>query len=89
MSTRTSWARSPRSGRRSGTSYGAGIPDDELPYIFERFFRGRHAETQAVPGMGLGLAIAWRIVTAHGGSLAVTSAGAGCGTHARISLPAG
>ncbi|MFI5897074.1 sensor histidine kinase [Actinoplanes sp. NPDC051513] len=66
---------------------GAGIPDDEMPYVFERFFRGRYAQTQAVPGMGLGLAIAWRIVTAHGGNLAVTSPGPGRGTHARISLP--
>jgi signal transduction histidine kinase len=67
---------------------GAGIPDDELPYVFERFYRGRHAEEQAVPGMGLGLAIAWRIVSAHGGRLVVASGGPGHGTHARISLPA-
>ncbi|MFF5288313.1 sensor histidine kinase [Paractinoplanes globisporus] len=67
---------------------GAGIPGDELPYVFERFYRGRYAEQQAVPGMGLGLAIAWRIVTAHGGRLEVASAGPGRGTQARISLPA-
>jgi signal transduction histidine kinase len=66
---------------------GAGIPGDELPYIFERFFRGRHAQVQAVPGMGLGLAIAWRIVTAHGGHLDVASPGPGLGTRARITLP--
>ena len=67
---------------------GAGIPDEELPYVFERFYRGRHAEEQAVPGMGLGLAIAWRIVSAHGGRLVVASGGPGHGTIARISLPA-
>ncbi|MEU4240653.1 GAF domain-containing sensor histidine kinase [Actinoplanes sp. NPDC026619] len=66
---------------------GAGIPAEELPYVFERFYRGRHAQEQAVPGMGLGLAIAWRIVNAHGGRLALESAGAGHGTRARISLP--
>jgi signal transduction histidine kinase len=37
--------------------------------------------------MGLGLNIAWRIVSAHGGRLEVTSAGAGRGTRARIWLP--
>jgi len=67
---------------------GAGIPDEELPYVFERFYRGRFAEEQAVPGMGLGLAIAWRIVSAHGGRLVVASGGSGHGTLARISLPA-
>ncbi len=67
---------------------GAGIPDEELPYVFERFYRGRFAEEQAVPGMGLGLAIAWRIVSAHGGRLAIASGGPGHGTLARITLPA-
>jgi len=67
---------------------GAGIPDEELPYVCERFYRGRFAEEQAVPGMGLGLAIAWRIVSAHGGRLTVESGGSGRGTIARISLPA-
>jgi len=67
---------------------GAGIPDEELPYLFERFHRGRFAEEQAVPGMGLGLSIAWRIVSAHGGRLVVASGGPGHGTLARISLPA-
>jgi signal transduction histidine kinase len=67
---------------------GAGIPAEELPYVFERFYRGRHAQEQAVPGMGLGLAIAWRIVNAHGGRLALHSAGAGLGTKAKIYLPA-
>jgi len=70
------------------SDHGAGIPDEELPYVFERFFRGRFAEEQAVPGMGLGLAIAWRIVSAHGGRLVVASGGPGHGTIARISLPA-
>ncbi|GAA2660581.1 GAF domain-containing sensor histidine kinase [Paractinoplanes durhamensis] len=67
---------------------GAGIPAEELPYVFERFYRGRHAQEQAVPGMGLGLSIAWRIVNAHGGRLALDSAGAGRGTRAKILLPA-
>jgi signal transduction histidine kinase len=66
---------------------GAGIPPAELPHVFERFYRGRHAQEQAVPGMGLGLGIARRIVTAHGGRLAVTSPGAGRGAVAEVWLP--
>ncbi|WP_433307044.1 GAF domain-containing sensor histidine kinase [Actinoplanes sp. CA-030573] len=70
------------------TDEGAGIPSDELPYVFERFYRGGYARRQAVPGMGLGLPIAWRIVTAHGGSLTVSSPGPDQGTSARVLLPA-
>ena len=67
---------------------GAGIPDAEMPYVFERFFRGQYAQDQAVPGMGLGLSIAWRIVTAHGGRLSLASPGPGRGTQAGFWLPA-
>jgi signal transduction histidine kinase len=66
---------------------GAGIPPDELPHVFERFYRGRYAQDQAVPGMGLGLNIARRIVAAHGGRLSVTSRGAGRGAAAEVWLP--
>ncbi|MFC7528690.1 ATP-binding protein [Actinoplanes sp. GCM10030250] len=66
---------------------GLGIPADELPYVFDRFFRGRHARDQAVPGVGLGLTIARNIVDAHSGTLTLTStpaapdpAGSGDGT---------
>jgi signal transduction histidine kinase len=65
---------------------GAGIPADELPHVIERFYRGRHARNEAVPGVGLGLSIAQTIVSAHGGSLSITSAGAGRGTTVRMSL---
>jgi signal transduction histidine kinase len=69
------------------TDGGAGIPADELPYVAERFYRGRFARDQAVPGVGLGLSIADRIVRAHDGSVTVESPGAGQGTTATISLP--
>lgn len=45
---------------------GIGIPPDDLPRIFEEFFRGSNVE---VPGTGLGLAIVKRIVEAHGGKV--------------------
>jgi signal transduction histidine kinase len=68
------------------TDTGVGIPADELPYVYDRFYRGRHARQQAVPGVGLGLTLARGIVVAHGGEIRLTS-GPG-GTSARILLPA-
>ncbi|MEV6929066.1 GAF domain-containing sensor histidine kinase [Dactylosporangium sp. NPDC051485] len=64
---------------------GVGIAADELPYVFQRFFRGRHARREAVPGVGLGLHIAQEAVAAHGGRVTLSPAGAG--TTARITLP--
>ena len=49
---------------------GPGIPAEDLPYIFERFYR---VPGQTKKGAGLGLAIAREIVVAHGGSIACTS----------------
>ena len=66
---------------------GAGIPADELPHVVKRFYRGGYARDQAVPGVGLGLSIADRIMRAHGGSLTVESAGPGRGTRARMTVP--
>jgi signal transduction histidine kinase len=66
------------------TDRGGGIPQDEIPHVTKRFFRGRHA---GHGGTGLGLAIAKRIISDHGGSLDVKSE-VGIGTSVRISLPA-
>lgn len=63
---------------------GAGIPADELPRIFDRFWQARRNRR---PGAGLGLAIAKGIVEAHGGELWVESE-EGEGTTARFTLPA-
>ncbi|MCW5873041.1 MAG: HAMP domain-containing protein [Anaerolineales bacterium] len=51
---------------------GPGIPADQLPHIFGRFYRGEHA--QATPGFGLGLAIAKTLVEKQGGSIEMKSA---------------
>ncbi|MBN2305368.1 MAG: GAF domain-containing protein [Anaerolineae bacterium] len=51
---------------------GIGIPADELPMIFERFYRGSNVDP-AIPGTGLGLAIIKDIVELHGGSIEVES----------------
>jgi signal transduction histidine kinase len=71
------------------TDHGAGIPADELPSVMQRFYRGRYARDQALPGVGLGLHIAQRIAAAHSGSVSVTSLGPGHGTTAQLALPSG
>ncbi len=68
---------------------GVGIADEDLPHVFERFYRARRA-TQRADGTGLGLAIVRRIVEAHGGRIAVQSrAGAGSCFTVRLKLAAG
>lgn len=52
---------------------GVGIPQSDLPHIFDRFYRVNQERTRETGGSGLGLAIAKQIVEAHGGRLAVTS----------------
>jgi PAS domain S-box-containing protein len=55
------------------TDTGIGIPEDELPHIFERFFRGEEPREMQPAGTGLGLSIAKEIVELHGGHVTVES----------------
>jgi signal transduction histidine kinase len=64
---------------------GYGIPEDELPHIFDRFRRVAKHENKAA-GTGLGLAITKALVEAHGGNISVTSQ-EGVGSTFTISLP--
>jgi signal transduction histidine kinase len=64
---------------------GPGIPPEEAPHVFERFYRGRDAN-RAGEGSGLGLSIARAILDAHGGAITVEST-PGHGTIMRLTLP--
>ncbi|HEX5438784.1 MAG TPA: HAMP domain-containing sensor histidine kinase [Gemmatimonadaceae bacterium] len=65
---------------------GAGIPPQQLPHIFEKFYQADNQAAAAHGGTGLGLAIAREIVTAHRGDISVQSA-LGMGTTFCITLP--
>jgi two-component system phosphate regulon sensor histidine kinase PhoR len=67
---------------------GAGIPEEALPHLFERFYRVDKARSRQMGGVGLGLAIVKSIVTAHGGKVTVESA-EGRGSRFCIQLPLG
>lgn len=56
---------------------GPGIPDAELPHVFERFYRADKARSRTVPGTGLGLAIVASIARVHGGTVSAGRAPGG------------
>jgi signal transduction histidine kinase len=65
---------------------GLGIPADEQPRLFERFFRSSSATKNAIPGSGLGLTITKAIVEHHGGRIELEST-ENVGTVVRVELP--
>jgi two-component system, OmpR family, phosphate regulon sensor histidine kinase PhoR len=65
---------------------GQGIPESDLPRIFDRFYRTNAARTSTTVGTGLGLNITREIIHRHGGDLTVTSE-LGIGTTFRITVP--
>ncbi len=68
------------------TDTGIGIASDDLPYLFERFYRGKNAIALDPNESGVGLYIARQIVERHGGNLSLVS-GLGKGTRVSIALP--
>lgn len=67
---------------------GVGIPSEEIPFIFDRYYKGLRPRTPRDTGTGLGLAIARQIVQLHGGTIAVESK-AGAGTVVTLEAPIG
>jgi two-component system sensor histidine kinase MprB len=55
--------------------HGPGIADEDLPYVFDRFYRARSA--RGMPGSGLGLAIVRQVADAHGAKVAAEQAEGG------------
>ncbi len=66
------------------TDQGPGVAPEDLPHVFERFYRAPTA--RSMPGSGLGLAIVKRVVSSHGGTIELSSPSQG-GTKVEIVLP--
>jgi signal transduction histidine kinase len=67
---------------------GVGIPPDEMPHVFERFWRGARRPELRASGSGLGLSIVRSIVDMHDGTINITSS-ADVGTRVTVDLPRG
>jgi PAS domain S-box-containing protein len=69
------------------TDSGAGIEQQFVPYLFERFRQADSSSTRRYGGLGLGLAIVRNVVEMHGGRVSASSPGKGEGSTFKISLP--
>lgn len=67
--------------------HGVGLEADELPKIFQKFYRAANGLRMRGPGAGLGLAINQRIVESHGGQIGASSGGPGKGARFQFTLP--
>jgi two-component system sensor histidine kinase MprB len=73
-----------RAGELTVRDHGSGIPEQDLPHVFDRFYRG--ADARGRPGSGLGLAIVRQVAESHGGSVSAAPATGG-GTVLVLRLP--
>jgi signal transduction histidine kinase len=55
------------------SDYGIGIPSEEIPYVFEPFYRVDRSRSKKIGGYGLGLSICKTIIQAHGGTISITN----------------
>ncbi len=65
---------------------GPGIPEDDLPHVFRRFYRADEHRSRARGGVGLGLSLVRAIAAAHGGEASIESR-PGEGTRVTLTLP--
>jgi two-component system sensor histidine kinase MprB len=75
-----------RDGAVTVRDHGPGIEADDLPFVFDRFYRAPAA--RGLPGSGLGLAIVRQVAEAHGGTVTAEAADGG-GTRLRLTLTPG
>ena len=75
-----------RAGRLTVRDHGPGIPQEDLPRVFDRFYRATDA--RGMPGSGLGLAIVRQVAESHGATVFATNAGDG-GARIELEFPAG
>ena len=75
-----------RSARISITDHGIGIPEDDIPFLFTRFFRAKNTDSGHYPGTGLGLSIVEQVVRQHNGTVSVQSE-LGIGTTFAVDIP--
>jgi signal transduction histidine kinase len=73
--------------RTAVSDTGDGIPQELLPFVFDRFRQAQVAKTTLNRGLGLGLAIVKQLVELHGGSVSVESGGVGHGSTFTVQLP--
>jgi two-component system, OmpR family, sensor histidine kinase BaeS len=66
---------------------GIGIAPEDLPHLFERFYRVGKSRSRALGGSGIGLTVSQALITAMGGSLRAESAGLGKGSAFTFTLP--
>ncbi len=74
-----------RGGALTVRDHGPGIPEDDLPHVFDRFYRA--SEARGLPGSGLGLAIVRQVAEAHGASVGAANAEGG-GASLELAFPA-
>jgi signal transduction histidine kinase len=66
---------------------GRGVAADDLPHLFERFYRVDKARSRSTGGSGIGLTICKALIEMHGGRIWIESPGIGAGTTVRFTLP--
>jgi signal transduction histidine kinase len=88
LTVRSRFARAPTSFLLEVSDTGVGIPEDELPRVFERFHRVAGTTGRTYEGTGIGLSLVKELVTLHGGQVEVISK-AGVGTTFRVRVPKG